>query len=144
MFSGAYKGLMIYLRNAHRTTLIVHVYPCLMKCSSPFPHCCQVCLLDGRMGYTWNMAFRRYTSQWRSHRRTFHDYFHPNVVHKYHSTQITTTRAFLCHLLESPDNFIHHIQQSVCTIGKSVKYLCLFYQCIGFHHTQADLRNEHT
>ena len=144
MFSGAYNGLMIYLRNAHRTTLIVRVYPCSMKCQLPFLHRCLAYSLEGRMDYTWNMAQRRYGPQWRSHRRTFHDYFHPNVVHKYHSTQITTIRAFLRRLLESPDNFVHHIQQSVCSIGKSVKYLCLFYQCIGFHHTQAGLRNEHT
>ena len=68
-------------------------------------------LLGGRMDFTWNMAFHRYGSQWRNHRRAFHDYFHPNVIHKYHSTQIVTTRAFLRRLLKSPDDFMLHIRQ---------------------------------
>ena len=63
-----------------------------------------------RMEYGWNMAFIRYGLRWRSHRRTFHDHFHPNIVHKYQSLQITTTRVLLRRLLEPSDNFMHHIR----------------------------------
>ena len=72
--------------------------------------------LESRMDFTWNMAFRQYGSQWRNHRRAFHDYFHPNIVHKYHSAQITTIRTFLRCLLKSPDDFMHHIRQWVSIV----------------------------
>lgn len=64
------------------------------------------------MDYTWHMAFLRYGLQWKSYRRTFHDYFHQNVVHKYYATQITTTRTFLRRLLKSPDDFTLHIRRA--------------------------------
>ena len=65
---------------------------------------------ESRMDYTWNMAFQRYGLRWRNHRRTFHDYFHPNIVHKYQSVQIATTRVLLRCLLGSPDDFMQHIR----------------------------------
>jgi len=65
---------------------------------------------ESRMDYTWNMAFQQYGLRWRSHRRTFHDYFHPNIVNKYQSVQITTARVLLRRLLGSPDDFMQHIR----------------------------------
>jgi len=67
--------------------------------------------LESRMDFMWNMGFHRYGLQWKSHRRAFHNYFHQNIVHRYHSTQINTTRAFLRRLLNSPDDFMLHIRQ---------------------------------
>jgi len=79
--------------------------------SSLFSMLCPACLLENRMDFKWNMATLRYGPQWRSYRRTFHDYFHPNIVHKYHSVQVAMTRVFLRRLLKSPDRFIFHIRQ---------------------------------
>jgi len=72
---------------------------------------CLTCLLESRMDYRWNMALLRYGLQWRSYRRTFHYYFHPNIIHKYYSVQVTRARAFLRHLLKSPDRLKFHIRQ---------------------------------
>jgi len=63
------------------------------------------------MDYAWNIVFLRYGLEWRGHRRFFHEHFNPNVIHKYDSAQIITTRAFLRLLLKSPDDFVLHIRQ---------------------------------
>jgi len=56
------------------------------------------------------MTILRYEPQWgsRARARTFHDYFHLNTVHKYHSVQVTIVQVFLRHLLKSPDRFISY------------------------------------
>ena len=63
------------------------------------------------MDYTWETAFLRYGLEWRDHRRSLHEHFHPNIVHNYYSAQVSATRAFLRHLLKSPDDFVLHIRQ---------------------------------
>ena len=48
---------------------------------------------------------------WRKHRKSFHEYFHRNVVTKYQPIQRQEIQVFLHRLLVTPDNFLHHIRQ---------------------------------
>lgn len=79
-------------------------------------------MLNELMDWTWNLGLMPYGIWWRRHRRTFHHQFHPNVVHKYHSTQVDTTRAFLRHLLESPDRFFEHVRYAFASTILKIGY----------------------
>ncbi|KAJ3561433.1 hypothetical protein NP233_g10196 [Leucocoprinus birnbaumii] len=57
------------------------------------------------MEWGYNHALLPYGTWWRRHRRTFHDYFHPNIVGIYKPVQLNTARKLLKNLLEAPQNF---------------------------------------
>jgi len=52
---------------------------------------------------TWdfNIGVIPYSSRWRDHRRTFHQYFHPGVVSRYFPVQLSEARTFLRRSLDS-------------------------------------------
>ena len=58
-----------------------------------------------------SMALMPYGLWWRKHRRVFHEYFHRDAVTKYQPIQKQEVQAFLRRLLDTPDNFFHHIRQ---------------------------------
>jgi cytochrome P450 len=64
-----------------------------------------------RMGVRIALAFMPYDLSWRKHRKSFHEYFHRNVVDKYQPILRQEVRAFLRRLLVTPDNFFHHVRQ---------------------------------
>ena len=64
-----------------------------------------------RMGWDFNFSFLPYGSGWRRHRRSFHDFFNINMVPKYLPIQRREVHALLRRLLDTPDNFLHHIRQ---------------------------------
>ena len=64
-----------------------------------------------RMKWDFNIAILPYGVGWRRHRRSFHHFFHINAVSKYLPIQRREVRAFLRRLLDTPDNFLHHIRQ---------------------------------
>ncbi|KAF9442699.1 cytochrome P450 [Macrolepiota fuliginosa MF-IS2] len=55
------------------------------------------------MGWDFNFALMPYGSWWRRHRRTFHNFFHPNVVNMYQPVQLKAARTLICNLFEFPD-----------------------------------------
>jgi cytochrome P450 len=57
------------------------------------------------------MALQRYGSWWRRHRKAFHQHFNGQVVAKYHPHQLNEAHAFLRRLLDTPENFLHHVRQ---------------------------------
>ena len=67
--------------------------------------------LRGRMNFRINMALMPYGLWWRKHRKSFHEYYHRNVVNKYQPIQSQEVRAFLRRLLVAPDDFLQHIRQ---------------------------------
>ena len=64
-----------------------------------------------RMKWDFNIGLLPYGVGWRRHRRTFHHFFHINAVSKYFPIQRREVRALLRRLLDTPDNFLHHIRQ---------------------------------
>ncbi|KAF9044254.1 cytochrome P450 [Panaeolus papilionaceus] len=74
------------------------------------------------MHWDYNMALLPYGQWWRRHRRAFHEHFHPGVVAKHQPVQIYETRAFLQRLLETPDNFLHHVRHTFAATIMRVAY----------------------
>ena len=68
-------------------------------------------ILRSRMDWKMSMAVQPYGMWWRKHRKSFHKYFHRNVVNKYKPFQKRDVQAFLRRLLAAPDNFFQYIRQ---------------------------------
>ena len=64
-----------------------------------------------RMRWDFNFGVLPYGLLWRRQRRSFHNFFHINAVSKYMPIQRREVHAFLRRLLNTPDNFLHHIRQ---------------------------------
>lgn len=64
-----------------------------------------------RMSWDYNFAFMSYGPKWRMHRRSFHQYFKPDIIHRYQDIQLSEARAFLHRLLVTPDYHREHIRQ---------------------------------
>jgi cytochrome P450 len=64
-----------------------------------------------RMGWDFNLGFLPYGVLWRRYRRSFHQYFNIHAVSTYLPIQRREVHAFLRRLLDTPEDFLHHIQQ---------------------------------
>ena len=71
----------------------------------------QKCRFRHRMGLGISLSLMPYGMWWRSHRKSFHEFFHRNVVDKYQPIQTQEVHRFLRRLLVTPDDFLHHIRQ---------------------------------
>ncbi|KAI8996327.1 cytochrome P450 [Trametes punicea] len=60
----------------------------------------QASVLAEMIGWTWNLAFKRYGDDWRRVRRLFWHHFQPNVVQQYQAVQQRDARELLRLLLE--------------------------------------------
>ncbi|KAF8884168.1 cytochrome P450 [Infundibulicybe gibba] len=68
------------------------------------------------------MAFLPYGSAWRARRRVFHENFHMGVAGQYRPTQAREARKFLQRLLDTPENFMHHIRHGFAATIMDVAY----------------------
>lgn len=77
------------------------------------------------MGWSRIFAFMEYGESWKQHRTLFQREFHPNVATPLFQPQLTKhTKRLLTCLLESPENFMHHISRYVCSpLSQSVPQL---------------------
>ena len=64
-----------------------------------------------RMKWDFHFGVQPYGTRWQRHRSSFHQHFNINAVSKYLPIQRREIHAFLRRLLDTPDNFVHHIQQ---------------------------------
>jgi hypothetical protein len=64
-----------------------------------------------RMKWDFNFGLLPYGLWWRRHRRSFHNFFDIKAVSKYETIQRREVHAFLRRLLDTPDNFLHHVRQ---------------------------------
>ena len=64
-----------------------------------------------RAKWDFSLGLLPYGLSWRRHRRSFHEFFNINAVSKYRPIHRREVRAFLRRLLDSPDNFLHHVRQ---------------------------------
>ncbi|KAJ7123133.1 cytochrome P450 [Mycena epipterygia] len=74
------------------------------------------------MGWDFNFATLNYTSWYRRHRKTFHQFFNPTAITNYQHVQYREVEALLNRLEESPDNFLHHIRHALAAIIMNVTY----------------------
>ncbi|KAF4567124.1 hypothetical protein EYR36_010741 [Pleurotus pulmonarius] len=69
-------------------------------------------MLNELMGWSWLFATMEYGELWKQHRKLFQREFHPNAVTALFQPQVLKhTSGLLTRLLESPDDFMEHINQ---------------------------------
>ena len=64
-----------------------------------------------RMRWDFSFSLLPYGVSWRRRRRSFHHFFNINAVSQYMPIQRREVHAFLRRLLDTPDDFFHHIRQ---------------------------------
>ncbi|KAJ3563986.1 hypothetical protein NP233_g8588 [Leucocoprinus birnbaumii] len=74
------------------------------------------------MKFDYGMALFPYGQWWRRHRKTFHQHFNPTQIQKYNGVQIKEARMLLRRLLDSPDEFSHHIHHFTAALIMNVCY----------------------
>ncbi|KAF4580763.1 hypothetical protein EYR38_003049 [Pleurotus pulmonarius] len=80
-------------------------------------------MLNELMGWSWLFAIMEYGESWKQHRALFQREFHPNVATPLFQPQVTKhTRRLLKRLLQSPDDFMHHISHTTVSIDLDVSY----------------------
>ncbi|KAF8880683.1 cytochrome P450 [Infundibulicybe gibba] len=68
------------------------------------------------------ITFLPYGSAWRVRRRMFHERFHMGVVGQYKPIQARESRRFLQRLLDTPDDFMHHIRHCFSAAIMDIAY----------------------
>lgn len=58
----------------------------------------------------FNLALMPYGSEWRVHRRTFHQYMNSEVVPQYRPVQTSSTRTLARRLLDTPENWTNLVK----------------------------------
>ncbi|EMD39781.1 hypothetical protein CERSUDRAFT_112052 [Gelatoporia subvermispora B] len=74
------------------------------------------------MGVDWNTAVMRYGSEWRQHRRTFHQFFSQSAVQAFRPQFCEAARDLLRRLHREPAGFIRHIKYSFGASMLSIMY----------------------
>ncbi|KAF9450386.1 cytochrome P450 [Macrolepiota fuliginosa MF-IS2] len=119
-------GDMIYFEVLGQPFLILgsmkRTYDLFERRSSNYSDRPRLPMLNEMMGWEYLLSFLPYGDWWRRQRRVFHEYFHPNIVHKYQNIQLNTARAFLRRLLKSPDDFVLHIRHAFASTIIKVAY----------------------
>ncbi|KAG7087458.1 hypothetical protein E1B28_013424 [Marasmius oreades] len=62
------------------------------------------------MRWNWMFSLMEYSDQWRLHRKTFHQSFHPRSLSEYHDIQRRRTAQLVKKLLTSPNDFFQHVR----------------------------------
>lgn len=57
------------------------------------------------------MGFIPYGPDWRSVRKAFHAYFHPEAARAYEPLEILAVNTLLRNLLNKPEEFLQHTRQ---------------------------------
>ncbi|KAF8880642.1 cytochrome P450 [Infundibulicybe gibba] len=94
----------IVLNSLKRTTDIFHKRSSLYSSRPGMP------MLVELMNWDIILSFLPYGPAWRARRRLFHENFHVGAVGKYKPIQARESRKFLRRLLETPDDFMHHVR----------------------------------
>ncbi|KAF8844010.1 cytochrome P450 [Paxillus ammoniavirescens] len=65
------------------------------------------------MGWDWLFSSMPYGSRWRDHRSLFHRHFRRYMTSNYHPVVLKETHTTLRNLLDSPEQYGHHIRRHV-------------------------------
>ncbi|KAF9017715.1 cytochrome P450 [Hymenopellis radicata] len=82
-------------------------------------------MLRQLMEWKWSFGFMRYSDGWRSHRKTFHQYFNSNAVATYRPIQLSASVTLLKHMLSQPDGFFQYVRHHAGSI--------ILYVVYGYH-----------
>ncbi|KDQ63502.1 hypothetical protein JAAARDRAFT_147890 [Jaapia argillacea MUCL 33604] len=119
-------GELVYVEVFGRGMLILNSVKAITdlfdKRSSNYSDRPPMYMVNELIGWDWDFAHMHYGDWWRKHRKTFHQYFHPNAIVAYRPIQIKETHALLRRLLVSPERFIPHVRQHAGSIILQVAY----------------------
>ncbi|KAF8912670.1 cytochrome P450 [Mucidula mucida] len=87
-------------------------------------------MLRQLMEWKWAIGFMRYSDEWRSHRKIFHQYFNSNEVAAYHPIELSASVTLLKHMLSQPDGFFRHVRHHAGSI--------ILYLVYGYHVSPHD------
>ncbi|KAF8554406.1 cytochrome P450 [Imleria badia] len=73
-------------------------------------------------GWSFNSVMVPYNDRWRLHRRLFHQAFRPEAALNYHPVQLQKARDLILNLLETPENYIAHVQTHSTSVIMAVVY----------------------
>ncbi|KAK7456461.1 hypothetical protein VKT23_010710 [Stygiomarasmius scandens] len=79
-------------------------------------------MVDGLMGWTFDINHMRYDDRWRLHRKTFHQYFQPRAVTQYYPFQKKAVSVLFKRLLETPDDLRAHVKHLAGSLVLRVTY----------------------
>ncbi|KAI9439716.1 cytochrome P450 [Lactarius indigo] len=71
---------------------------------------------------SWSLSFFPYGNKWRDWTKALYAHLQPAVVHQYHPIQVKTARQLLCNLLDTPQDFLKHLHQTVGRANLSLTY----------------------
>ncbi|KAF8884181.1 cytochrome P450 [Infundibulicybe gibba] len=74
------------------------------------------------MGWDMGFPFLPYGSTWRARRRQFHEYFHAGVAGQYKPIQAREARRLLQRLLDTPNDFMHHVRHGFSAAIMDIAY----------------------
>ncbi|KAN0092739.1 Cytochrome P450 [Tylopilus felleus] len=73
-------------------------------------------------GWSFNSVTIPYSDRWRLHRRLFHQVFRPEATLSYQPIQLQKGRDLILNLLETPENYVAHVQTHSTSIIMAVVY----------------------
>ncbi|KAJ3545417.1 hypothetical protein NMY22_g2454 [Coprinellus aureogranulatus] len=79
-------------------------------------------MVDELMGYDWTLATLQYNAQWKAQRRLFNKYFSSSNPTVYQPHIKENVHSLLLNLLNSPEEFVAHIQHMVGATVISLAY----------------------
>ncbi|KAF7981381.1 hypothetical protein HWV62_33865 [Athelia sp. TMB] len=79
-------------------------------------------MISELMGWQRLLPLMPYGPLWRSHRKAFHQEFHPQVASRHHPKEIKATHELLRRLLASPRDWYRHIKHQAGAVIMDVAY----------------------
>jgi cytochrome P450 len=70
-------------------------------------------MINDIVGLGWHFGFMPHGDEWREHRKLFNHDFNPTSALKYHPMERKWTITFLKNLLDTPQDFLEHVQHMV-------------------------------
>ncbi|KAI1792750.1 cytochrome P450 [Ganoderma leucocontextum] len=74
------------------------------------------------LGLDQYFVFTPYGKKWRQHRRAFHQTLGPEAIAQWQPTQLKSARRLLRRLLQSPEDFLAHLNMVITETGMRVAY----------------------
>ncbi|KIY71129.1 cytochrome P450 [Cylindrobasidium torrendii FP15055 ss-10] len=108
-------GPIMSLKVFGRTTIVMNDFKTanelLEKRSANYSDRPSYRMLSDILQWWWNIAVFRYSDSWRSHRKTFSDFFNHKVVKEYTPIQDAASYALMRALLQTPEDFFNLVRR---------------------------------
>ncbi|KAF9240868.1 cytochrome P450 [Melanogaster broomeanus] len=124
--AGFFRGNIIYLRVFGNPILVINsaeVADDLLERRSRIYSSRPVrTMVVELLGWDWLFSSMPYGPRWRDHRTLFHRHFRRHLTSNYHPVVLKETHTTLRNLLESPDQYAHHIRRTAAAIVMKISY----------------------